>query len=172
MVISDRHTTLLLHSLHAILQLASALVSPLDFGLPQLGFNMAATTSVRGGRATRKSPKAAVARPETDSEFVSRVRSDLGVPRKLFARMTGFSERSIAGWEAGRELSAPSRQRLIEMQRLQQSLAQLMESDKIAKWLETPNPELRNFKPVEVIERGEIDRIWILLYQLDAGIPD
>lgn len=109
---------------------------------------------------------------QPDQEIVADVRQSFGATRKLFARMTGFSERSIAGWESGRDLTTASRQRILEMQRLHQALSQHLPQDRIADWLDTPNLELKNLKPIEVIERGEIDRIWILLYQLEAGIPD
>ena len=58
------------------------------------------------------------------------------------------------------------------MQRLYQTLSRVMKPEFIAQWLEAPNEALKSFKPVEVIERGEIDRIWMLLFELDAGIPD
>lgn len=40
-----------------------------------------------------------------------------------------------------------------------------MAEDEIGKWLLGPNDALGGFKPLEVIERGEIDRIWRLLHQ-------
>ena len=134
-----------------------------------------ATTTAKT-KLERKSPQRSAAKmlplaaPETD--IVSQARSSLGVTRKVFARLTGFSERSIASWESGKELTATSRPQIVSMQRLYESLSRVIKPEFIAQWLEAPNESLKSFKPIEVIERGEIDRIWRLLYQLDAGIPD
>jgi len=34
-----------------------------------------------------------------------------------------------------------------------------MKADYVATWLESPNPAFGGLKPLEVVERGEIDRI-------------
>ncbi len=134
---------------------------------------MATTRSKPARRKpVRKSIRLQTSAKQPDHEIVAEVRQSFGATRKLFARMTGFSERSIAGWEGGRDLTTASRQRILEMQRLHQALSQHLPHERIADWLDTPNLELKNLKPIEVIERGEIDRLWILLYQLEAGIPD
>ncbi len=97
---------------------------------------------------------------------VASLRNSLGLTRKLFSRLTGYSERAIAEWESGKEQSDSSRQRLTEIQRLQQALAEVMPSEEIGTWLLWPNEALGGFKPLEVIERGEIDRIWKLLCRI------
>jgi hypothetical protein len=74
--------------------------------------------------------------------------------------------RVIAEWESGKEQSDSSRQRLTEIHRLTQALAEVMPEEQIGAWLLEPNEVLGGFKPLEVIERGEIDRIWRLTYAL------
>jgi len=109
------------------------------------------------------SPDAAFqAVPRTPS--VATLRRSLGLTRKLFSRLTGYSERAIAEWEAGKEQSDSSRQRLTEIHRLRQALITVLSEEQIGEWLVEPNETLNGFKPLEVIERGEIDRIWMLLY--------
>ena len=102
--------------------------------------------------------------------LVGEVRADLGVSRRLFARLTGYSERAIASWEAGRALSEASRQRMLEMRRLEKALARAMKPAAVARWLEEPNRAFRGLKPLEVIERGEVDRIWRMLFELESGV--
>ena len=102
---------------------------------------------------------------------VGDVREAFGLSRRHFSRLTGFSERAIASWEGGKVLSDSSRQRMVEMQRLQKALARVMDPEFIAEWLQTPNQELDNLKPLEVVERGEIDRLWRLIYYLESGTP-
>lgn len=112
--------------------------------------------------------------PDATLLFVSRtlvgeLRADLGVSRRLFARLTGYSERAIASWEAGRDLSEASRQRMLETRRLEKALARAMKASAIGRWLEEPNRAFRGLKPLEVIERGEIDRIWRMIFELESG---
>ncbi len=38
-------------------------------------------------------------------------------------------------------------------------------------WLERPNELLDGLKPVEAIERGEIDRVWAIIYDVKSGMP-
>jgi len=102
---------------------------------------------------------------------VAELRQALGLSRKLFARLTGFSERAIADWEAGKKLSEATRQRMSEMQRLQQGLARVMRREFIGEWLQTPNEALAGLKPIEAVERGEIDRLWRMIYALECGHP-
>ena len=99
------------------------------------------------------------------------LREKLGLSRKVFSRLTGYSERAIAAWEGGQALSEASKQRMTEMQRLQQGLSRVMKPDYIGEWLQTPNDAFGELKPIEVVERGEIDRIWRMVHELESGMP-
>ncbi|MFN2385633.1 MAG: hypothetical protein ABR576_05030 [Thermoanaerobaculia bacterium] len=101
--------------------------------------------------------------------LVTEVRQDLGVDRKTFSRLTGYSERAIANWEGGRALSPSSKQRIAEIRRLQEALARVMKPASIGSWIETPNRAFRGLKPLEVIERGEIDSLWRMIFELESG---
>ena len=101
----------------------------------------------------------------------ARIRRELGVTRKDFARLTGYSERSIAAWEGGEAPSSKGLQRLNEVKRLKDALAEVIKPERIADWLKTPNASFQGLKPLEVIERGEADRIWKMIYYLESGEP-
>jgi hypothetical protein len=58
-----------------------------------------------------------------------------------------------------------------EMERLRKALAEVMGPEFIAEWLQTPNDEFQGARPLEVIERGETDRIWRFVYYLEYGMP-
>lgn len=60
---------------------------------------------------------------------------------------------------------------MIELQQLQEKLAGMMDKKYIAEWLQTPNSAFDNLKPLEIIERGEIDRIWRMIFYLESGMP-
>ena len=57
-------------------------------------------------RAATK-PRVASRRPKVNTGMVADVRRKLGLNRKLFARLVGFSERAIANWEAGAKPDEP-----------------------------------------------------------------
>jgi len=99
------------------------------------------------------------------------IRTRLGLSQKLFSRLTGYSERAIAAWESGRSLSEASRQRMIEMQRMQSALSKVMRAGYVGEWLNTENVAFDGLKPLEVIERGKIDLIWRMIYELESGMP-
>ena len=47
--------------------------------------------------------------------------------------------------------------------------AEVVRQEAIVPWLETPNEAFGHLKPIEVIERGEMDRLWRMLYFLGSG---
>ncbi len=110
-------------------------------------------------------------RPQSSTLSVRELRERFGLNRKVFSRVAGFSERAIADCEANKPLIGISLQRMREMNRLQLGLAHVMQEEFIATWLNMPNEAFDGLKPLEVIERGEIDRLWRMIYQLESGIP-
>jgi hypothetical protein len=57
------------------------------------------------------------------------------------------------------------------LQRLQRALANDINEDYVGEWLQSPNEAFSGPTPLEVIERGETDRIWRMIYQLESGVP-
>jgi transcriptional regulator with XRE-family HTH domain len=111
-----------------------------------------------------------VCRTPGRSSLVADLRHKLGLSRKVFSRLTGFSERAIANWESGGTPDEPGLRRMRETERFQTRLAELVEADAIPAWLDTPNPAFDGLKPLEVIERGEIDRLWNMIFYLESGV--
>jgi DNA-binding transcriptional regulator YiaG len=103
-------------------------------------------------------------------ELVADVRRKLGLSRKVFSRLTGFSERAIANWEGGGKPDEPGLRRIRETERFQMRLAEVVRPEEIPAWLDTPNDAFDGLKPLEVIERGEIDRLWNMIFYLESGI--
>jgi hypothetical protein len=92
------------------------------------------------------------------------VRSDI-------TRMTQYSPRAVAKWVAGDKPSAAAEKQLKELVRLFDALSEIMETSYIGEWLKTANPAFENSTPLQVIERGEADRIWQMIYRLQTGEP-
>lgn len=130
----------------------------------------AASKSTRSSK--KSSPgKATTAIAPNAAVDVRALRQGLGLTRKVFSRLSHFSERAIADWEGGEKLSGPSRQRMMELTRLQRALTTVIEPSYVGEWLQTPNDAFEGLKPLEVIERGQIDRLWRMIYILESGVP-
>ena len=108
-----------------------------------------------------------VAAPPAIDEMANK----FGLRQETLSRMTGFSLRAVAGWSKGKTPSTPVRRALMEMDRLLDSLSRLMKPKDVGRWLKEPNSALDGSTPVQVIERGQTDRIWRLLYFLESGEP-
>lgn len=58
-----------------------------------------------------------------------------------------------------------------ELRRLQQALSRVLRPESIGPWLRTPNDAFSGLRPIEAIERGEADRIWRMIHELESGTP-
>jgi transcriptional regulator with XRE-family HTH domain len=99
------------------------------------------------------------------------LRRAFGLNRPEFGRLLGYSERMLAMWETdGRKPDAVARRRYHELRRLFEELSRIIRPKHIPEWLDTPNRSFKGLKPVEVIERGRIDRLWQMIYESKYGI--
>lgn len=106
----------------------------------------------------------------TEKNKVASLRLQLAMPRSKFARLLGRTERAVIDWETGKaDPQGLSQQRLHEMQRLTEALGGLFKADALGEWFDTPNAAFGGLKPIEVIERGESDRLWQMIFELKAG---
>jgi hypothetical protein len=67
--------------------------------------------------------------------------------------------------------SAKQEKALVEMDRLLDGLARVMPPADVGRWLKTPNSAFDGSTPLQVVERGELDRIWRMLYDVESGQP-
>lgn len=103
-------------------------------------------------------------------EKVKVLRENIGVTRKVFARLVDVSERSLADFESRKRAPSNAVQRRVEeVDRLRAALAEIIDPTDVAEWLQTPNPAFDDLKPLELIERGQIDRIWRMLHLIESG---
>jgi DNA-binding transcriptional regulator YiaG len=125
-----------------------------------------------GTRVDARDRKDRLGRPRkgATTKTVRTIRNSLGLSQIEFARLTGYSLRSVAGWEIGRPLSPSARQKIAETQRIGHALAQIIPAKDVGEWLRTPNPAFEGQGPIQIIERGESDRIWRMIFQIDANV--
>lgn len=98
------------------------------------------------------------------------VRKRLGISQPELARLLGYSVRAVAGWESGKQLSEAAKHKIIETERLRLALAEIVPSAKLGEWMRTSNSAFEGQTPIQVIESGESDRIWRLIFQIDANV--
>ncbi len=94
-----------------------------------------------------------------------------GLRREELGRLTGFSLRALADWAAGKVPSQPAHRRLHEVRRLLDALADVVKIDAITPWLHQKSQAFDNLTPLQVIETGEIDRLWAMVHERLAGAP-
>lgn len=100
-----------------------------------------------------------------------KLRSRLGLTREVFARLLPVSTRSLASIEQGQEPTEPTSRKLTELKRVVTALSEVIEEKAIGHWMLEANEAFDGFKPIEVIERGESDRVWQMIYSLRSGTP-
>ena len=99
------------------------------------------------------------------------LRKRLKLKQPEFARLVPISQRSLATLESGTPPTPAIARRLTELQRLMDALSEIIQEESLGTWLQTPNDAFDNLKPIEVIDRGETDRLWEMIYDLRSGIP-
>lgn len=99
------------------------------------------------------------------------LRTNWGLTQDKFSRVVGIKIRTLSKLEKGEKPTETVKRRLTEVQRLQRALSELVSAQAIGSWMDEPNDEFDGLKPIEVIERGEIDRLWALIYDLRSGSP-
>lgn len=100
----------------------------------------------------------------------SKLREKLHLTQSEFAGLLPASIRTVATLEQGEAPSDTVARRLTELERLTKALAEVIRVDSIGKWLKTPNKAFGDLKPLEVIDRGESDRLWEMIYFLRSGV--
>jgi DNA-binding transcriptional regulator YiaG len=109
---------------------------------------------------------------QADGSDVAQLCETYDLKRTDLGRLTGFSLRALAEWSAGKLPSEPARRRLHEVRRLLDALGEVVKVEAIPQWLGKRNAAFDNMTPLQVIEVGEIDRLWQMVYQLGSGNPD
>jgi DNA-binding XRE family transcriptional regulator len=99
------------------------------------------------------------------------LRYKLGMPREAFGRLVNVSVRTIAAIESTKKKVDKLQRNYVEVDRLCDSLSEVVDPSSLGEWFHVPNDAFSELKPIEVIERGEIDRLWEMYYRLRSGMP-
>jgi len=124
-------------------------------------------TATKHPRSVPKTRKQAIGQP-TSAE-VRALRQRHGLSQGLLARLLDTSLRTVSGLESGSVAPAQLRRNLTQVNRLCGALAEAMEPGYVGRWLDEPNEMLAGLKPVEAVERGQIDLVWQVVEGLRSG---
>ena len=58
-----------------------------------------------------------------------------------------------------------------DIEQLIEAIGDLMDKATFQNWLQEPNETFDGLTPIELIERGEIDRLWNMVFELRTGMP-
>ena len=99
------------------------------------------------------------------------LRDRLNMARPIFSRVVNVSERTIAKVEAQSQTATKLQRPYNEVYRLLEALDDVIDANSLGSWFQSPNEAFEGLKPLEVIERGEIDRLWTMVFELQSGMP-
>lgn len=99
------------------------------------------------------------------------LRDRLNLTQQEFGRLVDVSVRTIAKVETDKEKAGSLQRDYLEIGRLCDALSEVVEPSALGEWFFAPNKRFGGSKPVEIIERGEIDRLWGMVYRLRSGMP-
>lgn len=109
---------------------------------------------------------------QSTSTLIATMKTEFGLSQDDLVRLTSYSPRSIASWSKGTKATKPAATKFKEVGRLLDALAHITQNKKeVGEWMKEPNEAFDGSTPVQVIERGEIDRIWEMIYYLRSGQP-
>lgn len=121
-----------------------------------------ASSRPRGKPPTRRHTQA-------NKNELRNLRHRYSLSQALLARLLDVSLRTLSGAESTAALPLQMRRSVTQAARLCGALAEAMQPAFVGQWLDQPNEMLGGLKPVEAIERGQIDLVWQIAEGLRFG---
>jgi hypothetical protein len=125
--------------------------------------------SGRAKMAAARASASGVALAPAGNAEVRRLSRTYHLSNEAVSRVTGASPRTVAYWNAGTPPQRSSVQKIREVTRLFDALADIIAAKVIGQWLQRPNKQFDGSTPLQVMERGETDRLWQMIWQLREG---
>lgn len=99
-----------------------------------------------------------------------RLRDRMGVTQRALSNMLSVSNRALANWEAGQDPGPAAKRAMTELDRLHRALCRIMQPGFVAAWLQSANDRFDGLAPIKLIEAGQTDRIWRMIWQQESGV--
>src|SRR5438094_10200126 len=123
-----------------------------------------------GSLIGRKAPaSSSLIAPQKSEADVRRLARAYNLSNEAVSRVTGASPRTVSYWNAGVAPQRSSAQKLREVTRLFDALSDIIKARSIGPWLQRPNDAFDGSTPLQVMERGENDRLWRMIWQISEG---
>lgn len=119
--------------------------------------------------AAVRAPATAPTAASSGTAEVRRLSRTYHLSNEALSRVTGASPRTVAYWNGGTSPQRSSMQKIREVTRLFDALADIIQAKRIGHWLQQPNKQFDGSTPLQVMERGETDRLWRMIWQLREG---
>jgi hypothetical protein len=107
--------------------------------------------------------------PERTTEPLSLLAKEAGMNFDMLAKALRVSRRSISGWISGREPERINRVRINEFGRLVAQLHTIIKPETLSTWWNQPVANFGGSTPLQVLERGETDRLWRMIWEIREG---
>jgi hypothetical protein len=107
--------------------------------------------------------------PERSTGPLASLAKDAGMNYDMLAKALSVSRRSISGWLSGQEPERINRVRINELGRLVAELRTIVKPEKLKSWWSQPVANFGGSTPLQVLERGEIDRLWRMIWEIREG---
>jgi len=101
---------------------------------------------------------------------LGQIREEAGLSSSDVARILGTSPRTVFRWATGRTPRGESRERLLELAAVVDLLSRVMRPEAASAWLFDPNPLLDMERPVDLIGRGEYQRVCAAIGAIAEGV--
>jgi transcriptional regulator with XRE-family HTH domain len=106
-----------------------------------------------------------------DTPEVKNLRKNLGLTLDEFAQLLGSSARSVSGWENGQAMSQLAERVFREVKALIGRLSALSDPARFPDWLKKQNPAFSGLSPIQLIQSGQMYRLWELVFRIESGNP-
>lgn len=126
---------------------------------------------IRAAVRSKRKPSLAHPRQRAAANQLRDLRRRYGLSQALLSRLLDISLRTLSGAESARAVPVGMRRSTTQAVRLCDALGKAMQPGFVGQWLDQPNEMLGNLKPVEAIERGQIDLVWQVVEGLRSGSP-
>ncbi len=125
----------------------------------------------RGGSLIGRKARASssLIAPQKSEADVGRLSRAYNLSNEAVSRVTGASPRTVSYWNAGMAPQRSSAQKIREVTRLFDALSDIIKAKSIGPWLQRPNDAFDGSTPLQVMERGENDRLWRMIWQIREG---
>jgi hypothetical protein len=107
--------------------------------------------------------------PERIGDQLTLLVKETGMNYDMLARALSVSRRSVSLWLAGQEPERINRVRIKEFARLIAELRTIVKPEKLKDWWNKPVSNFGGSTPLQVLERGETDRIWRMIWEVREG---